>query len=259
MNLKRPNAAIVGMGQLGRVLGEGLLCSGWTVTAFRRHERDYDSVNPVDMAVIATGEDDLGQELSSVPSSWLNSKTVLLQNELLPTQWESRSVVDPTIFIVWFSKKPGEVIREYRPSLLHGPLSKEISIAMNSVGVKTELLENNSELITALVVKNTYIWAQNIVSIALKDPLASSVLAKYRGVLDSVIDEVISVQESSIGQSLDRSLIIKEVIEVISKDADKKLGGRVARARLERLVKLATSIDVAVPTLFEIKARLSPL
>ncbi len=257
--MERRNAAVVGLGQLGRVTAEGLLSSGWTVTGYRRHEDDYETLDNVQLAVIATGEDDLLSTLSSTPRSWRDSKTVLLQNELLPAQWQSCHVVDPTIFIVWFSKKPGQTIREYRPSLLFGPRSKEMAMAMEMVGVETEFIPNEEELITALITKNTYIWTQNLVSLAVADPLASSVLNQYRNTFDSIISEVIATQELSVGIRINRESVTKEVLEVISKDGDKKLGGRTARARLQRLLKLASSVQLDAPTLLSIEAELSPL
>ena len=257
--LKRRNAAVVGLGQLGRVIAEGLLASGWTVTGYRRHENDYEILDEVELAVVATGEDDLIPTLSSIPLSWRDSKTVLLQNELLPDQWRSCHVIDPTIFIVWFSKKPGQTIQEYRPSLLFGPRAKEMAVAMEMVGVKTETIVNEEELIMALVAKNTYIWAQNIVSLAVEDPLARRVLNEHRDVLDSIISEVITVQELTIGTHIDRDSVVREVLEAIAKDSDKRLGGRTARARLRRLLQLATSVELQTPVLSSVEAGLSPL
>lgn len=251
--MTRPSAAVVGMGQLGRVVGEALLCDGWTVTGFKRSNQDYSSFDP-SLAVIATGEDDLSPVLSALPNSWLG-RLVLLQNELLPSSWLMHGVENPTVFVVWFSKKAGQVVREYRPSLIFGPVAHEIQSAMNQVGVSTEILSGNEDLVEALLLKNTYIWSQNIVSLAVDDPRAERVLTNDRNILSEIIRETLEVQKSIVGSSVDVRSIEEQVLEVISRDGDKKLGGRSAAARLRRLLTLADTEQVLVPTIKSIAQR----
>jgi len=245
----RPEAVIVGLGQLGRTLAEGLVMTGWTVTGVRRGE-DPAALPRPELAVIATGEDDLAPALASMPASWREHRILLLQNELLPYQWETASVVAPTVLVVWFSRKPGELIRELRPSIAWGPHTEHARDALGVLGLHTEVVEDERSLLAALVEKNTYIWAMNLAALIVEQPTTSRVLGPAgEGVFEALAREAIAVQHAAIGRDVvDADSVVAAVHATLAGEGERRLGGRSARRRAERLVELARRLGVPAPT-----------
>ena len=48
-----------------------------------------------------------------MPESW-RDRVGLVQNELLPPDWEVHGIVDPTVVAVWFMKKAGDRVHLVR-------------------------------------------------------------------------------------------------------------------------------------------------
>lgn len=98
---------IIGLGQLGRVFAGGLLRTGHTVIPVNRGD-DMDALEKSHPApklvLVAVAENDLHGVLAALPGRW-KPRAALIQNELLPRDWQAHGYVDPTIISVWFEKK----------------------------------------------------------------------------------------------------------------------------------------------------------
>ena len=246
-----PHAVIVGLGQIGRTLGEGLLMAGYTVTPVL-HGRPFPAGTGQAPVIVATGEDDLAGALAGLPGEWKDSSSVvLLQNELLPSQWEPLGIRNPTIFVVWFERKPGQLIVSLRPSVVYGPQQEAVKAAMDCLALPCEVAPDAHEAMTQLIVKNVYIWATNIAS--LRTGGTTGELAKnHFALVRALALEALQVQESVMGQLFDTDAVMDQVVEALKADPTHRAGGRSAQRRLERFLARARQTGVAVPAAEEI-------
>lgn len=98
---------IIGIGEVGGVLARGLLKSGHPVYPVTRGmnlcNEGKKIQNPL-AVIVAVSEDDFRSVMQDLPDIW-KDRLILLQNELLPSDWKEAGIQDPTIFVVWFEKK----------------------------------------------------------------------------------------------------------------------------------------------------------
>jgi hypothetical protein len=152
------SVVIVGLGEIGSVFARGFLRSGYTVHPVTREmtmQAVADEVASPELVVIAVGEADLDDQLSKVPDVW-KDRLVLLQNELLPVDWQ-RYDLDPTVISVWFEKKKGQDSKVIIPSPVYGKHAKHVADALASIDIATAVLDDKASLLHELVVKNVYI------------------------------------------------------------------------------------------------------
>ena len=128
-------AVMIGLGQLGRVFAGGLLKTGHMVVPVNRG--DDPGVLALrlpepDLVMISVGENDLHPLLASLPESWRDN-VGLLQNELLPRDWEAHRIDDPTVVSVWFEKKAGMDAKALLPSPIHGPHAERLAAALAAI------------------------------------------------------------------------------------------------------------------------------
>ena len=97
------------MEKLDLVIARAFLRIGYTVVPVTR-EMDMEQVSldiqEPEAVVIAVGEADLHTILNKVPSTW-KSKLILIQNELLPRDWEMYDTQNRSVISVLFLKKSG--------------------------------------------------------------------------------------------------------------------------------------------------------
>jgi hypothetical protein len=161
--MKKP-VICVGVGEMGGVFVRGLLRTGYPLIPVTR---DMDmagvaSATPDPEAVmVSVAEKDIDQVLATVPDAW-RDRLILLQNELLPNDWERHGIKNPTVISVWFEKKPGQDFKVLIPSPVHGPHAQMIAEALDSLGIPTRLLDSTEQLLQELVLKNVYILTTNI-------------------------------------------------------------------------------------------------
>ena len=92
------SVVVVGLGEMGSVFARGFLRSGYTVHPVVRGvemQTVADEVPQPELVLIAVGEADLHEQLMKVPETW-KDRLVLLQNELLPRDWQ-RHNLEPTV------------------------------------------------------------------------------------------------------------------------------------------------------------------
>lgn len=244
--MNNPQAAIVGMGQLGRTLGEGLLLNGITVTPILRSSLVNTALNP-ECVVVATGEDDLKAALAKIPQNWKEHSVVLLQNELLPPQWRENGVTRPTIFVVWFERKPHKPITVLLPSRVYGPRQDVIISAMDRLGIACERARDERDIFTELLIKNSYIWATNIASLEVGKMTTGQLYEEHLPLVETLVKESVALQSRIMGESFDEQDIFSRVIQALLADTSHNAGGRSAKRRLERFLAQADQFDVPVP------------
>lgn len=109
---------IIGIGELAGVFARGFLRNGYPVYPVTREmnisEIAKSSPDP-ELALVAVAEKDLSEVLRTIPPHW-RERIGLLQNELLPGDWEKYDIENPTVISVWFEKKN---VRTTRSLSLH--------------------------------------------------------------------------------------------------------------------------------------------
>lgn len=253
-------AVVVGIGQLGRVFAGGLLRSGLTVVPVNRGD-DMTLLAQrhaaPELVLVAVAESDLHGVLSSLPEIW-RPQVALIQNELLPRDWQAHGYVDPTVISVWFEKKKGIDAKPLIASPVAGPGAALLCRALTAVDLPCREVGLRDELLFELVRKNVYILTTNIAGLSDTVKGASTVSqlwAQHEAFARQVADEVIDIQDALTGMQHDRSKLIAGLLEAFDADPDHGCTGRSAPARLERALAHADAFGLAVPTLRALAAQ----
>ena len=157
------SVVIVGMGEMGSVFARGFLRTGYSVHPVIRSMEMKDVAadkRQPEIVLLAVGETDLNEQLMKVPPVW-KDKLVLLQNELLPRDWQPLRL-EPTVISVWFEKKKGQDSKVIIPSPVFGKYAQQIVDALASIDIPSRVLPDEAALLHELVLKNLYILTTNI-------------------------------------------------------------------------------------------------
>lgn len=252
--MKPQTAVVVGMGEMGSVFARGLLKSGHPVFPVLRStdvQAAAASIPDPIVAVVAVGEADLDESLENTPQPW-RKHLVLLQNELLPRDWQRHDLGNPTVIVVWFEKKKGMDTKVIIPSPVHGPASAHIGAALDTLGIPTVEVDA-AGLLHELVRKNLYILTANIAGLD-SGGTVSELWADHRDLARAVANEVLDIQAHLAGP-LDRTALVAGMVEAFEADPDHGTTGRSAPARLKRALRHARQLDVETPTLDDIASR----
>jgi ketopantoate reductase len=255
--MKTP-VVIIGMGEMGGVFARGLLRSGYPVYPFNRGADLAEAARELpapELVLVAVAENDLHAVLENMPPAW-RTRIALLQNELLPRDWEQHGLGQPTVISVWFEKKPGQDARVLIPSPVYGPHADILRASLTSIGIPARVLANAEELLFELVVKNVYIITTNCAGLVTGGSV-SELWSQHRELAAAVAREVISIQEYLTGHSFDADDLIRGMLVAFDGDPDHKCMGRSAPARLARALQQADAAGLEVPRLREIAAQQS--
>lgn len=243
-------AVMIGLGQLGRVFAGGLLKTGHIVMPVNRgddpHAVAARAPEP-DLIMISVGENDLHPLLASLPEAWRDN-VGLLQNELLPRDWEAHNIDSPTVISVWFEKKTGTDAKALLPSPVFGPQAERLVAALASIGLPARVVQEADDFLWELVRKNLYILTTNIAGLEAGGDVGSLWRDK-RGLMNAVASDVLDVQEWLTGKTFDRERLMAGFQEAINADPSHACAGRSAPARLTRAVHHADVAGLAVPML----------
>lgn len=247
---------MIGLGQLGRLFAGGLLRTGHTVVPVNR-EDDMASVaarHPEpDLCMVSVAENDLHPVLSRLPVAWKDS-VGLLQNELLPRDWQAHGIDSPTVVSVWFEKKPGSDAKPLLPSPVHGPQAQRLVDALASIALPARVVSDDDTLTWELVRKNLYILTTNIAGLEVGGTVGG-LWIQHRGLAEAVAGDVLDVQDWLTGRVHDRGPLLAGLVEAIEADLNHACAGRSAPARLTRALHHADAAGLPVPTLREIAGR----
>ena len=245
--MKQP-VIVIGLGEMGSVFARGFLRSGHPVYPVTR-ETDINAVsstitNPA-MVIVAVGEAALVDVLKTIPENW-SDKLVLLQNELLPKDWQAFPTA--TVISVWFEKKKGQDSKVILPSPAYGTLAPLLEEAMASIDIPVSVLADDEQLLFELVVKNLYILTSNIAGLKVGGTVGE-LWNDHQSFAMDVVNDVIALQEALTGQTFNKQALIDAMVTAFNGDPDHKCMGRSAPARLERALQLAEQHGLDVPTL----------
>lgn len=250
--MKEP-IVVIGIGELGAVFALGLLRLGHSVHPITR---DMDMAAEATalpmplMVLIAVAEKDLQATLSAIPKPW-QDRLALLQNELLPRDWEQYELPQPTVISVWFEKKKGQDSKVLIPSPAFGSHAKLLSDALEGIDIATRVLATTDELLFELVRKNVYILTTNIAGLVVGGNVAE-LWHDHEALARAVALEVIDIQEQLTGKHFDTEALITGMLEAFDGDPQHSCMGRSAPARLRRALEEADTAGLAVPKLREI-------
>lgn len=247
--MKKP-VILIGVGEMGGVFARGFLKAGHPVYPVTRGMNMNDGVRDwpePEAVIVAVGEKDLDQTLKIIPDVW-RSKLVLIQNELLPKNWETHGIKNPTVISVWFEKKPGKDVKVIIPSPVYGPKAQMVREALEAIKIPCRVLKNADELLFELILKNLYILTTNIAGLKVGGTVGE-LWAKHQTLACAIADDVLTIQFHLAGKEFDRNKLIKEMVKAFDGDPDHICMGRSAPTRLERALNIASDADLEIPAL----------
>lgn len=256
----KPPIVIIGIGELGGVFAKAYLKSGYPVypvtRALSMAEAADHLPNP-QLVLAAVAEKDFQTVMETLPDQWRRI-LVLLQNELLPRDWQTHHIDNPTVISVWFEKKKGMDHHVLLPSPVYGPNAQVIAESLAKIDIPCKILAGEDELVFELVLKNVFVFTINIAGLILEEGTTTSTLwQKHQQLARDIANEIIDIQQSLTGASFARDRVIEGFIEGIKGDPAHKCKGRAAPERLTRAVKLANEADLKIPTIRDIHRRLT--
>lgn len=250
---------LVGVGEMGGVFARGFLRSGYPLIPITRatdmHEVAKELAIP-ELVMVAVAEGDLHGILETLPQAW-RTRVGLLQNELLPRDWQRHRLPDPTVISVWFEKKKGQDARVILPSPVYGPHAPLIHAALTSIDIPCRILASEDELLEELVIKNVYILTSNIAGLKVGGTVGE-LWQRHRALAEQLAHEVIDIQEWLNARSLPRAHLIAGMVAAFDGDPEHRCMGRSAPARLQRALKLADEAGLEVPGMRAIASTQAP-
>lgn len=248
-------AVMIGLGQLGRVFAGGLLKTGHVVVPVNRGDdmqRLAARWTEPELVMISVAEPDLHPVLSGLPEGWRDNLG-LLQNELLPRDWEAHGIDNPTVISVWFEKKPGKEAQALLPSPVFGPQAESLVAALSAIDLPARTLPDAESLLWELVRKNLYILTTNIAGLETGGDVGA-LRDDHPALLAAVANEVLDVQDWLTGSAMNRAGLLAGLHEAIAADPRHGCAGRSAPSRLKRALHHADAAGLAIPNLRRIAA-----
>ncbi len=247
---------LIGVGETGGVFARGLLRAGYPVYPVARNDDIAVAAQELPapaLVLVAVAEPDLHPVLEQIPPAW-QARLGLLQNELLPRDWEHYGFINPTVISVWFEKKPGQDARVLIPSPVFGPQAELLVEALGTINIPARVVKSATDMLRELVIKNVYIVTTNCAGLVTGGTV-SGLWTNHRKLAEAVALEVIQIQETLTGQSLPTAELVQGMLTAFDGDPDHRCMGRSAPARLQRALEQADAAGLAVPSLREIAAR----
>jgi ketopantoate reductase len=248
-------AVMLGLGQLGRVFAGGLLKTGHVVVPVNRGD-DLETLAArwpePDLVMVSVAEADLHPVLSALPDAWRDN-VGLLQNELLPRDWQAHGIESPTVISVWFEKKPGKDAQALLSSPVYGPHAESLVDALAAIDLPAHALPDEAALLRELVRKNLYILTTNIAGMESGGDVAH-LRDRHHDLMRAVASDVLDVQGWLTGQSFDRDALLTGMLEAFAADPAHGCAGRSAASRLKRALHHADAAGLATPELHRIAA-----
>lgn len=252
------SVVIVGIGEMGGVFARGFLRTGHLVApVLRTTDPEVTAAKFPDpaLALVAVAEADLHPTLDTLPAPW-RDRAGLLQNELLPRDWQRHGIHDPTVAVVWFEKKTGTPVTVILPTPVHGPQAPRVADALAAVGVPATVLATADELTFELVAKNLYILVANIAGLETGGSVGE-LWRDHRDLAIGVGTDVLAIQQALVGRELPVEPLFAHLERAIAADPDHGSTGRSAPARLQRALQHADDHGLDVPALRRIAASAS--
>jgi ketopantoate reductase len=243
---------IAGLGEMGSVFARGFLRAGYPVVPVVRGtsmaKQAAELPDPA-LVLIAVAEADLQPMLEQVPARWLD-RIVLLQNELLPADWNQHGI-EPTVISVWFEKKKGQDVKVLIPSPAYGKHAQQLADALGTLAIPVRVLEDQTALLFELILKNVYIITTNIAGLRVGGTVGE-LWRNHRELAQDIAREVMQLQFAMTGEIIEPGRLMDGMLEAFNGDLDHKCMGRSAPARLERALGLAEHYKLDLPTIEQV-------
>lgn len=252
--MKQP-VVIIGLGEMAGVFARGFLKLGHPVyPVLREHDLSQVAVDIPEPALVllAVGEKDLQAALSDIPEQW-KSRLCLLQNELLPRDWEQQGLGQPTVISVWFEKKPGQDFKVLVPSPVFGPKAQIIEQALETLGIPVDVVSDADTLLFELVRKNMYIVTTNVCGLR-SGGTVNELWQNHTILMNRVFDDILQIQQQLTGKTFNRDHLLDSVLTAFEGDPEHKCMGRSAPARLQRALDQAREFGITTDQLNSIAA-----
>ena len=253
--MKQP-VVIIGIGEMGGVFARGFLRAGYPVYPVVRGSDIKQMAKEIaapELVVVAVAENDLQAVLATIPDNW-RDRLLLLQNELLPADWEKHGLKNPTVISVWFEKKKGQEPKVIIPSPVYGPHSKMVVDALATVDIACRTLSSADDLLFELVVKNVYILTTNIAGLKTGGTVGE-LWRDHQAFARQGSNEIIHLQQALTGRRFDADELIAAMVKAFEGDLEHKCMGRSAPARLKRALEQAKKFGTSVEKLIDISAQ----
>lgn len=247
--MKQP-VIIIGVGEMGAVFARGFLKLGYPVFPVSRQDnlqQSADSILEPGLVLIAVGENDLSTVLQNIPEQWRH-KLALLQNELLPDDWQQHKIINPTVISVWFEKKPGQDFKVLVASPAFGPQADLIKQALSTLAIPVDIVSTEDELLHELVRKNLYILTTNICGLETGGNV-QQLWNDHSILMNKVFNDILKIQQFLTSSTFDRDHLLNAVLTAFDGDPEHKCMGRSAPQRLQRALSIAADAGLQVPEL----------
>ena len=252
-----PPIVIIGIGELGGVFAKAFLRAGYPVYPVTRGMDVGQAAHQIpdpQLVLVAVAEKDFTAVMTTIPAPW-RDRIGLLQNELLPGDWQSYPIAAPTVISVWFEKKKDMDTNVLIPSRVYGPHARLMADALQGIDIACDVLATTDDLLYELVRKNVFVLTINIAGLLLAEGTTTATLwAQHQELALAVANDVIDVQQYLTGETFDRQRLTDGLIEGINGDPNHKCKGRSARGRLERVIAAADAAGLEVPRIKKIHA-----
>ncbi|WPE16663.1 hypothetical protein R5P06_01005 [Candidatus Thioglobus autotrophicus] len=254
--MKKP-IVVLGIGELGSVFARAFLKNSHPVYPITR-KTDIDelaaTVDP-ELILVCTGESDLQAALKTIPAHW-KDRVAMMQNELLPRDWENHNFINPTVISVWFEKKKGMDSKVLISSPVFGTKAQILAESLVLIDIPAHVLANEADLLFELVVKNLYILTTNIAGIAIKSGAnVDDLRNNHLDLMREVSRDVLKLQTALTAQTFDEIQLEQGMMKAFEGDLAHGCMGRSAPARLDRALELAKEFNLDMPTLQNIKQK----
>jgi len=247
-------AVVVGLGQMGGVFSHALLRAGhpvYPVTRSMDAAEVAGAVSEPELVVVAVGEAELHPVLRELPDPWREG-AVLLQNELMPRDWQRHGLSEPTVAVVWFEKKKGTPIKPILPTPVAGPKARLLVDALAGLDIPARVVEHGAPLLRELVTKNLYILTANITGLETGGTVGE-MWRDHRELATEVFDECLAIQQHLAGTELDRDALLGAMVAAFEADPEHGATGRSAPRRLARARENAREAGLATPRLHSLQ------
>ena len=251
---------VIGMGELGSLFSNGFLRLGIPIIPILRSDniKDFETITPI-LVLIAVDIQDLNKVLDDVPKSWWNV-IVLLQNELLPGNWNHLSIPFPSIVVVWLEKKKQSLkIRSFSPEIVYSPnkdLGDLIELCLNKQNIPTLRVAMEDEILIEMVQKNLFNLTMNVMGLYLGENSTFNDLLNDKNyeIRNLVARECLSLQKAQLKDlKLSENEMITKMWNYMSLVPEMKCQGRYAKARLDRAISTSKKYGIEVTQLEKIK------
>ncbi|MDH5631482.1 MAG: NAD(P)-binding domain-containing protein [Gammaproteobacteria bacterium] len=247
---------MIGAGEMGGVFARGLLKSGkpiYPVTRNMDMEQVAREIPEPEAVLVTVAEKDIDDVLGRIPAAW-RDRLILLQNELLPRDWQKHEIRNVTVISVWFEKKPAQDYKVLISSPVFGPHAELVKTALTALNIPCHIVESCEALAFELVLKNVYILTTNIAGLECGGTV-SELWRDHEKFTRKIAGDVMDIQDWLMNTKMDREALIKGMLKAFDGDPDHKCMGRSAPARLARALETADEAGLAVHKLREIASQ----